>query len=497
MKSKQTSSFKFIVLSSLASAFCVWITINMNYTCVLPCKSSFSNRAWLSRHQKACTIYSTSQELKLEQRRAAAVVAQTMIQDSESEPRPHVRASSQARSSRPKISHSHLSNSKSQGQHTGNQPQAPGPGPSPQFLPHVSESHPPTAASPLIPEGQDSLPNSKATTTGRVSRQPRRFEDELPAHPIPIPIETAAIVARNITRRVILHVRDFFRSATNMFHILREYHHRPSYDPDSHIQPEDLANFPVDSATSEGSALVNEHRPPPWPFDSMSKYLLMNWFHSGSNQKSEGEVNRLVKEVINAPEFDPAELIGFNIRQGNRTLDEVHTKNHQERTPFSSGEWREVSVDIEIPVPIRNAVPKIFRVPGLYFRSITSVIRDTWSSTTSRRFHLTPFKRIHVNPSTGQKTRLYDEVYTSDAWIEAHDKLQKQPNDPGCKLEKVIAGLMFWSDSTHLTNFGTASVWPLYMYFANLSKYVRAQPNSGACHHIAYIPYVSSYEMLN
>jgi hypothetical protein len=76
-------------------------------------------------------------------------------------------------------------------------------------------------------------------------------------------------------------------------------------------------------------------------------------------------------------------------------------------------------------------------------------------------------------------------------WIEAHDNLQKQRNEPGCRLEKVIAGLMFWSDSTHLTSFGTAKVWPLYLYFANLSKYFRARPNSGACHHVAYIPYVS------
>ena len=89
------------------------------------------------------------------------------------------------------------------------------------------------------------------------------------------------------------------------------------------------------------------------------------------------------------------------------------------------------------------------------------------------------------------ETCVYNEVYTSDARIEAHDNLQKQPNKPGCQLEKVIAGLMFWLDSTHLTSFGTAKVWPLYLYFTNLSKYIRARPNSGTCHHVAYIPYVS------
>ena len=110
----------------------------------------------------------------------------------------------------------------------------------------------------------------------------------------------------------------------------------------------------------------------------------------------------------------------------------------------------------------------------------------------AKHFHLSPFKQIHIDPRMKAKTHVYDEAYTSDVWIEVHDDLQKQPNEPGCQLEKVIAGLMFWSDLTHLTSFGTAKVWLLYLYFANLSKYIRAWPNSGACHHIAYIALVLS-----
>jgi len=47
---------------------------------------------------------------------------------------------------------------------------------------------------------------------------------------------------------------------------------------------------------------------------------------------------------------------------------------------------------------------------------------------------------------------------------------------------------MFWSDTTHLANFGTAKLWPIYMFFGNLSKYTRAEPSSHACYHVAYIP---------
>jgi hypothetical protein len=118
------------------------------------------------------------------------------------------------------------------------------------------------------------------------------------------------------------------------------------------------------------------------------------------------------------------------------------------------------------------------------------VIKAAFTDISARDFHLTPFKRL-VESASGIVTRIYDEVYTSDAWIAAHELLQRQPREPGCTLERVIAGLMFWSDSTHLADFGTAKAWPIYMYFANLSKYARARPTSGACHHIAYIPSVS------
>ena len=49
---------------------------------------------------------------------------------------------------------------------------------------------------------------------------------------------------------------------------------------------------------------------------------------------------------------------------------------------------------------------------------------------------------------------------------------------------------MVASDETHLTDFGNAKAWPIYLMLGNLSKYIRSQPNSGAMHHLAYIPSV-------
>lgn len=50
--------------------------------------------------------------------------------------------------------------------------------------------------------------------------------------------------------------------------------------------------------------------------------------------------------------------------------------------------------------------------------------------------------------------------------------------EPGNVLERVAipAMLLVWSDVSHLANFGDPSLWPIYLYFGNLSKYTRRKP---------------------
>jgi hypothetical protein len=56
--------------------------------------------------------------------------------------------------------------------------------------------------------------------------------------------------------------------------------------------------------------------------------------------------------------------------------------------------------------------------------------------------------------------------------LEEHDRIHSQPREGGCTLETVVAAVMLWSDSTHLASFGTASLWPIYLFLGNQSKYV-------------------------
>jgi hypothetical protein len=330
------------------------------------------------------------------------------------------------------------------------------------------------------------------TRAGRPKRQyrlPARYEDVLPEGPAPIsvPPDDNAVTASAPIRRVILHVRDILHTGLNCFGIMREYPHRPSYDPDAFVKLEDLTNYSKEAP--KPSEPLAEVLPPPWPFKNMSTYLLMDWMNTGSNQKSAGEVDKLAKEVLSHKDFNPHHLADFSVRRENKVLDS--SEPDISATPSSSDAWIHSSVRISIPTGVKdpNGNGKNFDVSELHYRPLLGVMKAALADETARHFHFSPFKRFR-HTSSG-RVRCYDEVYTSDAFLKANDTLQKQRNEPSCTLEKVVLGLMFWSDSTHLANFGTAKVWPLYLYFANLSKYIRCKPTSGTAHHVAYIPSVS------
>jgi hypothetical protein len=142
-----------------------------------------------------------------------------------------------------------------------------------------------------------------------------------------------------------------------------------------------------------------------------------------------------------------------------------------------------------VPSGKKHTTPRPFSIPGLYFRKITVLIQEAFQSPLSRHFHLSPFNLYQTHPNGKEDERVFSELYDSDVFYDEHDKVQRAlSDDPTCKREKVVTALMFWSDATHLATFGTTKMWPVYMLFGNLSKYIRTKPNSGAIRHLAYIP---------
>ncbi|KZT30276.1 hypothetical protein NEOLEDRAFT_1153539 [Neolentinus lepideus HHB14362 ss-1] len=227
------------------------------------------------------------------------------------------------------------------------------------------------------------------------------------------------------------------------------------------------------------------------PFKNISQWRLMNWMWQGSHMKSLEELNRLVDEVICAPDFRKEDFVGFDARRETAKLDVALSGDPMVPSPVSDG-WREVDVRIEVPdgkTHRQAADPPIptFDVPGLHYCSLVEVLKSAWMGVKGGRFHLLPFKEFWSRE--GLRTqRVYGELYMSDAFNAAHEQLQAKPQELGCELERVICALMFWSDSTHLASFGNASLWPIYLFFGNQSKYSRGKPSTSSCEHVAYIP---------
>jgi hypothetical protein len=328
---------------------------------------------------------------------------------------------------------------------------------------------PPPPPLPLPP------PLTQAGRPMRNYKQPARYIDinPEPLRPLDKPPPPTSILPR-----VVLIVRNRLRTAANSFNLLREYLYRPSFDPDSFVPPEDLLASHERMDESPTSPPT-----PPLVHRNQSVELLMNWKDSGPSTKSDGEINRLVDEVLLDPNFNLEDLRGFKAARENRRTDMA-----DENAPFLDS-FQTAIVEIEVPSGSKDVPPAKFSIPGLRYRKIPAVIRAMFASPLASKFHLSPFKLFHKAPS-GEE-RVFCEVYDSDAYIEENDKIQRAPappDDPDCKREKAVAVVMLWSDATHLANFGTAKLWPIYMLLGNLSKYFRSLPNSGACQHIAYIP---------
>lgn len=137
----------------------------------------------------------------------------------------------------------------------------------------------------------------------------------------------------------------------------------------------------------------------------------------------------------------------------------------------------------------RGEAPE-FEVTGIYHRSIVEVIKSAFQEPLAKSFHFTPFKLFWKPSVTDPSQHVISELYNSDAMLNEHKNIQTQPREPGCTLETAIATIMLWSDSTHLANFGTASLWPIYAFFGNQSEYPQGMPTSFCAHHLAYIPSV-------
>ncbi|KAG6904937.1 hypothetical protein DXG01_006130, partial [Tephrocybe rancida] len=218
-----------------------------------------------------------------------------------------------------------------------------------------------------------------------------------------------------------------------------------------------------------------------------NSFLLSEWFWNHGYQKSKENFRRLLR-IIGSPEFSPADITGTNWDQLDRQLG-INNWDREEWQAEDAG-WSESVVQIRVPFHRNTDHPGVvdYTIPGFLSRSLVEVICEklTTKKDDAHHFHLEPYELLWQPDPNTNPIPLYGEMYSSSAFLRAHLDLQRSPAEPGCTLPRVIISLMFWSDATHLTQFGNAKITPLYLYFGNESKYLRCMPSKKLAEHVAF-----------
>jgi len=289
-----------------------------------------------------------------------------------------------------------------------------------------------------------------------------------------------------------------YRTLANAFGLFREYVERPSIQPDENISLRDLTQSTISSEQSTAEARTQQ-KPNIFPFSNTSSLLFLRWFHNGVATKSIGDRTTLITDVFHHPEFNPHDIEAGDLAAIESKLDQADS---MEENSFWTGEgWQTSTVNVSIP--FTKGSPASFAIPNLRHRSITKVVVAALRKKRSpaSALHYVPFRSFWKSPAPAlpdHVERIFDELYSSDIWLKEHAALNEQPPElcpdgTECKLPRAIAALMFWSDATQLANFGTAKLWPLYLFLGNQSKWLRGKSSARECHHIAYFTSVRRY----
>ncbi|KAI0326965.1 hypothetical protein GY45DRAFT_1257909 [Cubamyces sp. BRFM 1775] len=392
----------------------------------------------------------------------------------------------------------------------------------------------PTAPSPLVP----------LSRSGRHIRVPRIWKDYEPScrEALPKQLCQAFPEARSPSPHAtttpppppppeavpeVNHSGQVFDTQPNSFGVFNRYVDipqqqpaPPSSVPAAYDIPEAVTTPQVDPELYPSIRWINRKEAhlvpsaPYGPFPSKTVYLLCEWFYNSANTKSLDDLDDLV-ETLKTSGFDIADLQGFRAQREMQRLD---TYVNPSGTFSQADGWQEGSVDLPLPKTgvcfKREEDAPTFTIEGLYFRKILEVIvsevqdqhfagerhwiphKTFWnpyeSGSSSTEGPSPPTSSPSSEPSAGapDPVRLFSETYNSDAMNEAYSKLREQPRHPddSDSIEYAILPCLLWSDATLLALFGSAKLWPIYLYIGNISKYVRGMPTEFVAQHLAYIP---------
>ena len=267
------------------------------------------------------------------------------------------------------------------------------------------------------------------------------------------------------------------RSPLNRFRVCRVYG-----------SPRTVADGQGPSGQADPSPCAHPH-----PFRNNSIFELVKALVVGASSKTAAGMDAIAN-AISSKRVVPSEIEGFKSKTELRRLDEFAAES-----PIAGGPWQTGTVKVRMPCMRANnpgfsteAEAPEFEVPGVRFRSLVDIIvSKVRDSSTSGSFVHQPFTEWWCPLGADKPIRVYGEAYSSDIAVQLSEEIKGIPPLAEHPLiEDVIVLLMLGSDATQLANFGTASLWPIYVFFGNMSKYDSSKPSEFPACHLAYLPKV-------
>uniref|UniRef100_A0A0W0F9I6 Uncharacterized protein n=1 Tax=Moniliophthora roreri TaxID=221103 RepID=A0A0W0F9I6_MONRR len=291
--------------------------------------------------------------------------------------------------------------------------------------------------------------------------------------------------------------RVYFKSIPNEWGLFRIYNNAPPLRyPDIPYMAEDITNDSTSKEscssteedwlaavmggiwiTSDAEAPVEPSVTDPSsyaPFPNITTFCLIHFLY---NKKSIPALvaTKLVKAIFLQPEFEKSDLNDFNAERDLRCLDRhlAERATAKSTLPFeSSNVWHKTELSIPMPCPNHKKLVPL----------ICELVKDEIFF----QYHIKPHKLFVQKTESSQPMQVYGEVYTSNQAMRISH--EKQVNSKSHEI--LFIWLMFGSDATHLTNFGMASLWPIYVISGNLSKSPHGMPTAHTFSHLGYLPHL-------
>ncbi|KAG2070097.1 hypothetical protein BDR04DRAFT_1128627 [Suillus decipiens] len=175
----------------------------------------------------------------------------------------------------------------------------------------------------------------------------------------------------------------------------------------------------------------------------------MAYHYSGISQQSVTELQHLT-EFIGDLLFNNSDANSFSHTWEVKNIDAyLQKKSNLFCEEFG---WCQSAIKVRLPKEgqkwnTETETPEL-EIPRVYHHSITDIIET---------FNMTLYHEFWKSPD-GHNIKVFSKAYSSTKIVEIYVEINNLPHEARDDLKCTIASLMFWSNATHLANFGNTSL---------------------------------------